>query len=143
MEILINNLQDKLEVDQKLESLIRKIVKKVLLEDCEQDKEVSIALVDNKYIKELNHRYRDKNEATDVLSFPQEDELLLGDVIISLERAAQQATEYNHAVQREVGFLVVHGMLHLLGHDHYQPDEKESMRKKEEAILAELGLTRE
>ncbi|WP_408954863.1 rRNA maturation RNase YbeY [Natroniella sp. ANB-PHB2] len=143
MEILINNLQDKLELDQRLESLIREVVKKVLVENCEQDKEVSIALVDNKNIKELNHRYRDKNEATDVLSFPQEDNLLLGDVIISLERAAQQAAEYNHSLHREVGFLVVHGMLHLLGYNHYQPNDKEIMREKEETILAKLGLTRE
>ncbi|MCK8815929.1 rRNA maturation RNase YbeY [Natroniella sulfidigena] len=143
MEILINNLQDKLEVEKKLERLIRKVVKKVLLEKNERNKEVSIALVDNKYIQELNHRYRDQNKATDVLSFPQEDELLLGDIIISLERAAQQATEYNHSLQREVGFLTVHGMLHLLGYNHYQAAEKKIMRTKEEEILAGLGLTRE
>ena len=89
------------------------------------------------------HRYRGKDQPTDVLSFPQDDNLLLGDIIISLETAQRQAEEYNHSFAREVGFLTVHGMLHLLGYDHYGEEERVIMRKKEEEILVELGLNRD
>ena len=141
MEILINNLQEELEITDEITDLIKKISRKVLaVEDI--DKEVSIALVDNQYIKELNDKYRSKNEATDVLSFPQDDQDLLGDVIISVPRAKEQAKEYNHSLAREVGFLTVHGMLHLNGYDHHQPQKKKVMRAKEEEILAEFNLQR-
>ncbi|WP_027338657.1 rRNA maturation RNase YbeY [Halonatronum saccharophilum] len=142
MTVLVNNLQDNLEVDEVLIKTIEDIVAKVLDMEEVGEKEVSIALVDDAYIQGLNHRYRGKDRATDVLSFPQDDNFLLGDIIISLETAQRQAEEYNHSFFREIGFLTVHGMLHLLGYDHYEEDERKIMRKKEEEILVELNLTR-
>ncbi|MFO7820034.1 MAG: rRNA maturation RNase YbeY [Halanaerobacter sp.] len=141
MAVLINNLQEE-EITAEMKDLIKKVSQKVL-ESEEVDKEVSVALVDNEYIKELNNKYRSKDEATDVLSFPQEDKDLLGDIIISIPRAKEQAEEYNHSLAREIGFLTVHGMFHLIGYDHHQQAEKEEMRAKEEEVLAQFDLTRE
>ncbi|WP_018247790.1 rRNA maturation RNase YbeY [Orenia marismortui] len=143
MTVLINNLQDNLEVNDQVSEVIEKVVKKVLDYEDQEEKEVSIALVDDKYIHGLNHRYRGKDQPTDVLSFPQEDNYLLGDIIISLETAQRQAEEYNHSFIREIGFLTVHGMLHLLGYDHYEEESRKIMREKEEEILVELDLTRD
>jgi len=143
MSVLINNLQDNLEVEQKVTDIIEQVVDVVLKKEVDSDKEVSVALVDDSYIHGLNHRYRGKDQPTDVLSFPQDDKFLLGDIIISLETAQRQAEEYNHSFAREVGFLTVHGMLHLLGYDHYDGEERRIMRKKEEEILVELGLSRD
>ncbi|PRX28339.1 putative rRNA maturation factor [Orenia metallireducens] len=143
MAVLINNLQDNLEVEEEIVDVIEQVVSVVLKREADLAKEVSIALVDDSYIHGLNHRYRGKDQPTDVLSFPQDDNLLLGDIIISLETAQRQAEEYNHSFAREVGFLTVHGMLHLLGYDHYGEEERVIMRKKEEEILVELGLNRD
>ena len=142
MEVLINNLQEQAAIDEEIKKLIKKVSHKVLTVEG-IDKEVSIALVDNQYIKDLNDKYRNKNEATDVLSFPQDDEELLGDIIISIPRAKEQAEEYNHSLAREIGFLTVHGMLHLSGYDHHQPQQKEKMRAQEEKILNHFNLTRD
>ncbi|SDC74057.1 MULTISPECIES: rRNA maturation RNase YbeY [unclassified Candidatus Frackibacter] len=142
MEILINNLQEEIEVTTKIEKLIKKVINETAKLEGIDAKEVSVALVTNEYIKELNAKYRDKDEPTDVLSFPLDEELL-GDIIISLERAQKQANEYNHSLEREVGFLTVHGMLHLLGHDHYQEEERKVMRSKEKEVLKKLNLNRE
>ena len=142
MKILINNLQEQSEIDEEVNELIKKVSQQVLAVE-EIDKEVSIALVDNQYIKDLNDKYRSKNEATDVLSFPQDDDKLLGDIIISIPRAKEQAQEYNHSLAREIGFLTVHGMLHLSGYDHHQPQQKEKMRAQEEKILNYFDLTRD
>ncbi len=142
MEILINNLQEEIEMTTKIEELIKKVINETAKLEGIDAKEVSVALVTNEYIKELNAKYRDKDEPTDVLSFPLDEELL-GDIIISLERAQKQANEYNHSLNREVGFLTVHGMLHLLGHDHYQEEERKVMKRKEEEVLKKLNLNRE
>ncbi|NLY30917.1 MAG: rRNA maturation RNase YbeY, partial [Firmicutes bacterium] len=121
--------------------------------------EVSILLCDNQQIQELNRDYRGKNEPTDVLSFPQEEvgageevfiqmpalsdePVLLGDVVISLEKAEEQAQAYGHSFEREVGYLLTHGLLHLLGLDHSTEDERLQMREKEEEVLTELELMR-
>ncbi|AGB41797.1 metalloprotein, YbeY/UPF0054 family [Halobacteroides halobius DSM 5150] len=143
MTVLINNLQQDSEIDRETLNLIEQVINQVLTTEVKEDKEVSVAIVNDQYIKELNNKFRDKNETTDVLSFPQNDEQLLGDIIISLETATRQAIEYNHSVAREVGFLTVHSMLHLLGYNHKQKAEKIIMRQKEEEILTQLGLTRE
>ncbi|OCL25215.1 rRNA maturation RNase YbeY [Orenia metallireducens] len=143
MAVLINNLQDNLEVEEDIIDVIEQVVNVVLKRESDLAKEVSVALVDDNYIHGLNHRYRGKDQPTDVLSFPQDDNLLLGDIIISLETAQRQAEEYNHSFAREIGFLTVHGMLHLLGYDHYGKEERIIMRKKEEEILVELGLSRD
>ena len=110
--------------------------------------------MDNNRIHELNKEYRDKDSATDVLSFPlgengeydiDEDNgcKLLGDIVISMERAMEQAELYGHSLQREVAYLTVHSMLHLLGYDHEAGGlEAVRMREKEEAVLIQLGLPR-
>ncbi|MCG0274752.1 MAG: rRNA maturation RNase YbeY [Thermosediminibacteraceae bacterium] len=154
---MINNLQSKIDVDQKLEELIRRTVELALnLEGVSGDAEVSVALVDNDYIHELNKTYRGKDMPTDVLSFPMHDigsksdfesneevERLLGDIVISLEKAKEQARAYGHSFEREIAYLVVHGVLHLLGYDHETEEERKVMREKEEKTLQAFGLTRE
>ncbi|MGM0369687.1 MAG: rRNA maturation RNase YbeY [Bacillota bacterium] len=142
MAILINDLQDELTITSEINDLIRTVSQEVLNRE-EIDKEVSIALVDNQHIAKLNQKFRSKDEVTDVLSFPQEDEELLGDIIISIPRAQDQAEEYNHSLAREIGFLIVHGMLHLNGYDHHNPTQKKVMRQLEEEILTQLNLTRD
>lgn len=156
-EVVINNMQHRIDVDDRLEELIRKSVEMALnLEGVRSDLEVSVALVDNDYIRELNKTYRGKDAPTDVLSFPMlepgevddvpsegEVEQLLGDIVISLEKAEEQAKSYGHSFEREVAFLVVHGVLHLLGYDHEIEEERKIMRQKEEEVLKALGLTRE
>lgn len=126
----------------------------------EPQAEVSVVLADDEYIRQLNSQYRGKNVATDVLSFamnehcagehepdiaeaPGDIEILLGDIIISLETAARQAEEYGHSLERELAYLTVHGMLHLLGYDHEDEEERLEMRKEEEYVLSLLGITRE
>ena len=116
--------------------------------------EISVTFVDNRRIQELNKQYRDKDAATDVLSFPMgengeydidEDNgcKILGDIVISMERAMEQAELYGHSLQREVAYLTVHSMLHLLGYDHEASGlEAVHMREKEEAVLIKLGLPR-
>lgn len=122
------------------------------------DVEISVLLVDNETIRTLNRDYRDKDAATDVLSFPMEEDLsdetapqiiggpterMLGDLVISVERAVEQAAEYGHAVERELAFLTVHGLLHLLGYDHERgPDAEAEMQAEEKRILSILGIGR-
>lgn len=117
------------------------------------DVEVSITFVDNETIHELNREHRDVDRPTDVLSFsqlegeelpamPEGEPILLGDIVVSLERCAEQAADYGHSYDRELGFLVAHGMLHLLGFDHQTPEDEAAMMAKTEEILGELGLTR-
>ena len=115
--------------------------------------EVSITLTDDKHIQKLNKKFRGKDTATDVLSFAfresDEPEIfgaeieVLGDVIISLERAKAQATEYGHSFLREVIFLEVHGLLHLLGYDHMKEDERQEMESEQRFIMKKLEINRE
>ncbi len=116
--------------------------------------EVSIVLCDDPYIHALNRDYRGKDQPTDVLSFALNEgeaeqiidgpaENLLGDIIISLDTAACQAEEYGHSLEREIAYLTVHGMLHLLGYDHEEEADKCEMRTEEEHILELLGIKRE
>jgi probable rRNA maturation factor len=113
------------------------------------DAEVSVLLTDDAGIAALNAQYRGRPEPTDVLSFAQREgegadpaDPVLGDIVISVERAARQAEEYGHSLAREVAFLAVHGLLHLLGYDHETPADEAEMMRETEAILAPLGLTR-
>ncbi|NLZ53751.1 MAG: rRNA maturation RNase YbeY [Thermoanaerobacteraceae bacterium] len=153
--VIISDMQDKIDVTQELKALIIKAANTALyVERVSKNVEVSIALVDDNYIQKLNNQYRHLEAPTDVLSFAmretahEEDSLnfseeeLLGDVVISLQRAKMQAAEYGHSFEREVGFLVVHGILHLLGYDHELDEEKTVMRQKEEEILKIMDLTR-
>ena len=117
--------------------------------------EVSVTLVDNEGIRELNREHRDIDRETDVLSFPlgdddgyeidpDNDAIMLGDIVISLEKAAQQAEEYGHSYRREVAFLITHSLFHLLGYDHVNSEEEEKiMFGKQEKVLDKLGITRE
>ena len=115
-----------------------------------EDAELSLLLTDDETVHELNRTYRGVDKTTDVLSFSQREgenpdlwDSLLGDVIISVEQAQRQAVEYGHSMAREVGFLTVHGVLHLLGWDHEDPEDERRMMSKTEDILAAVGLTRE
>ncbi|MBS3947701.1 MAG: rRNA maturation RNase YbeY [Dethiobacter sp.] len=112
--------------------------------------EVSVMFCDDEAIHALNKKWRDVDAATDVLSFPLLDdaedwheapevEVLLGDIVISLERAAEQAKRYGHSQEREVLYLFTHGMLHLLGFDHLEEDERQEMRRREEELMHAAG----
>lgn len=155
--MIISNIQDNIVITQSLEELIIKVANITLSEEnVTGNVELSIVLVDDNYIRELNRQYRSLDTPTDVLSFAMretcfeetiecfefQEEELLGDVVVSLERAEKQAIEYGHSFEREVGFLVVHGVLHLLGYDHEVDNEKAVMRFKEEKILEIIDLIR-
>lgn len=115
--------------------------------------EVSLMLVDDQRIHALNLEYRGVDRPTDVLSFALQEEMdeepdfefedeMLGDIVISVERAREQAEEYGHSFEREIVYLAVHGTLHLLGYDHEEEDDKLKMRNKEEEVMTKLGLER-
>lgn len=116
--------------------------------------EVAVTIVDNEKIHRLNREYRGIDRPTDVLSFPlwepdeewvideEEEEVMLGDIVISLPKAKEQAAEYGHTLARELGFLAVHGFLHLLGYDHETEQEEKEMFSRQEEILSRIGLQR-
>ena len=117
----------------------------------EERAEISLTLVSLEEIRELNRDYRDVDKETDVLSFPQfecvEDmpefgELCLGDVVICLDKVEEQAKEFGHSFERELIYLFVHSLLHLLGYDHMEEEEKQEMRQREEAVMAAIDLNR-
>ena len=154
--IYFNNDQDKFPVTYKLKMLLRRAVDATLAyEQYGNPCEVSITLTDNEKIHALNKQYREVDKPTDVLSFPlvdfegegcepalDEPMVSLGDIVISLEKAADQAEEFGHSLDREVAFLCVHSMLHLLGYDHeLGEDEDADMRRRQRAIMDMLGLT--
>ena len=159
MDISFLNEQDKFDITDKLKELITLAAKTVLdYMGFDRDAEISVMFTDNEGIRVLNAQHRGIDRATDVLSFPMleydddgemfddpgdiEDELCLGDIVISLERAAEQAEEYGHSFEREVGFLTVHSMLHLLGYDHMTEEEEKEMFGFQKEILTEMGLER-
>jgi len=127
-----------------LEKLLRKAVKLTLMRmRANMEAEVSLVLTDDEGIQKLNKQYRGLDRPTDVLSFAQEDSKLLGDIVISQERAGEQAGRYGHSIEREMAFLTVHGMLHLLGLDHETAEERARMEMIQKQILAVMGLKRE
>ena len=151
------------------ESLLIKVVEEALRqEQCPYECEVNVRLTENEGIRRLNQEFRDLDVPTDVLSFPMVEyevpadfsqldspeaqvmyfnldtkELLLGDIVISLERAREQSEEYGHSLERELAFLTAHSMLHLMGFDHMEDGEREVMEGKQENILQNLGITRD
>ena len=154
-KVLITNQQKKVKIPSGLRILIRRSCNAVLeFEGFEQPAEISVTFVDNAEIQTLNAQYRGKDMPTDVLSFPLGEDgkydvdqdtgaCLLGDIVISMEKAMEQAELYGHPLQREVAFLTVHSMLHLLGYDHEQGGlAAVKMRETEEAVLIQLGLPR-
>lgn len=142
-KIRIRNEQKILPFSFSVRRTIKKSIKAAVKEMDGGNCEVSVLIVDNAVIKELNKQWRDIDRETDVLSFPMEDDSpLLGDVVLSLEKAYEQAKEYGHSTAREIGFLTVHSMLHLYGYDHMEEDERTEMRRMEEKILKSIGLIR-
>lgn len=157
------------ELEFSYEELLQKVVEEAIrYEKCPYECEVNITLTDNQGIRVMNQEFRGLDIPTDVLSFPMVDyeeagdfshlesadaknmyfnleskELLLGDIVISTERAREQAKEYGHSLEREIAFLTAHSMLHLMGYDHMEDDERVIMEEKQEEILQGLGITRE
>lgn len=126
------------------------------VEGIEPGSELSVTFITNDEIQEVNREYRGKDTPTDVISFAMEElgegemdikivgaPRLLGDILISVERAIEQASDYGHSNERELGFLAIHGFLHLLGYDHLDKEEEIEMNKKQEEILQSFGLRRE
>lgn len=145
LDILIDNRQDRVELDEDIIPLIEEAIEAVLrLEGKSLDYEISISFVNNEEIRELNRLYRNVDRETDVLSFPMEEGLvqtnMLGDIVISLEKALEQSVEYGHSLKREVIYLIVHSMLHLLGYDHMTEEEKRAMREREKEIMKRLNI---
>lgn len=162
IELFVENNQNNIEITEEIIETAKKACAETLrYEDCDFDAQISLTFVDNEEIRRLNKEFRQKDAATDVLSFPMlefdengdildaeydvdGEEIVLGDIVISAERALSQAEEYGHSFLREVIFLVVHSMLHLLGYDHVGSESEEMvMRKKQTEILNQLGITRE
>ena len=160
-EIILENEQDAVAIDSEITDAMKAVVLKTLeFEGCEFDAEVSITVVDEKTIRELNREQRNIDSVTDVLSFPMlyfdengditdcdyemgGDRLLLGDIVICAPRAKKQAEEFGHSFLREMAFLTVHSMLHLLGYDHVDSASDEKvMFDKQEKILELLEIKR-
>lgn len=158
------------EAEMPLEVAYRPLIEKVIeaamdYEACPYEAEVTVILTDNASIKQINLEQRRIDSSTDVLSFPMQEypapsdfskleehaedafhpetgELLLGDIVISVEKVMEQAEKYGHSIERELGFLVAHSMLHLFGYDHIEENEAKKMEKKQEEILQGIGLNR-
>lgn len=162
-EILIENQQSKIEIPSEINDVIKKAIEESLdFEECDFSAQVSVTIVDNDEIKEINKEHRGIDKPTDVLSFPmlefdeegnaidcdfdmfEDGKVLLGDIVISAERANEQAKEFGHSFRREMAFLTVHSMLHLLGYDHVDDPEGEKMMfEKQKEILDIMGIKRE
>ena len=156
LKVYVKNNQNEIKVPVGIRMLIRRCCQAVLTTESFTDNaEVSVSFVSNSEIRLLNKNYRNKDRVTDVLSFPLMEEnnvernpetgyVLLGDIVISLETAVKQASNYGHSPEREIGFLTVHSMLHLLGYDHEtSPLDERIMREKEESVLEKLGISRD
>ena len=156
IKVVITNDQKAIKIPTGIRLLVRRCCNAVLtLEGFSGSVEVSVKFVDDEQIHELNKKFRNVDSSTDVLSFPLGENgvydinhdtgaKLLGDIVISIEHAFAQAEQYNHSLQREIGFLTVHSMLHLLGYDHVEGGmEAVRMREKEEKALTLLGLKRD
>jgi probable rRNA maturation factor len=161
MKVLIENQQTKVEFTDSIDKLLLDTVNSALAQECfDMPAEVSILLVDDEKIREINKEYRDIDKSTDVLSFPivdmhegeilsdegdidmDDNMLLLGDIIISMETAVKQAAEYGHSLERELAFLTCHGVFHLIGYDHMNSEDEKKMMGKQEKLLEQMGLPR-
>ena len=166
--IYFENEQNLINIDEEFKNHILKTIDFALKEEMVNiPYEISLLFVDNEMIREINREQRSIDKATDVLSFPQlsyakdkvfkdiylnykfskvdldGENLVLGDIVLSLERSMEQSVEYGHSFLRESSYLVVHSVLHLLGYDHMDDEEKIKMRLREEEILKKLDITRE
>ena len=144
-----------IEEEDKYKKIIDKVYEACFKEEDLYDYKIyiSIILSDEKYIQEINSKYRNIDKVTDVLSFPMFEsseievaklqEEVLGDVIVCIPKVKEQAKEYGHSFERELAYMLVHGFYHLMGYDHMQEEEKKIMRAKEENILKKIGIERE
>ena len=153
VEIYYDDGIEKISEDEILETVVKTVLE---MEGVKKNVNVYITLTDNANIQVINAEHRNIDKPTDVLSFPMfereeveglkvedDQEDILGDIIVSLEKVKEQAEEYGHSFKRELAYLVTHGMLHLLGYDHMIEEEKVVMRKREEEILGALEITRD
>lgn len=160
--IEFDNRQNIIEFNDEIKNLIEKSINKALeYENFTKPYEISVVLTDNNGIKEINREFRGIDKETDVLSFPMLDikhneknnidfedfnmetgEVVLGDIVLSLQKAQSQSIEYGHSIEREIAFLTVHSVLHLLGYDHEEDSDRIIMREREEKILDNLGIIR-
>lgn len=165
MILEIENVQEEIPYNDEMRKILETCAEKTLkIERFNSLVEISVTLMNNKQIRQLNKEYRGIDQETDVLSFPMIDfqgeqgewdmealrndidpenqAVILGDIVISMEKASRQAEEYGHSFSRELGFLMVHSMMHLLGYDHEDEEDAKIMREHEEAVLSGLNLTR-
>ena len=148
MEIYYDDRQDDIKISEEIKALIEKSVSAVLkVEELDENVEVSVSFVGDEEIRELNRDYRGVDKSTDVLSFPIDDEFILdnrilGDVIINTRRVMEQAEELGHSNEREFSYLTVHSILHLLGYDHMEDEDKRQMREREKLAMKELSIYR-
>lgn len=150
MNLLIsNNTSEELDLDLITEKAQKTISEVLRVEKIEENAEVSLSIVDKGQIHILNRDYRDVDRPTDVLSFPMDEEgfdqdgnpiLLLGDIVICLDVAKEQAEDFGHSLEREIMYLICHSTLHLLGYDHIEEDDKIEMRAKEKEVMKNLGV---
>lgn len=143
---IINELPYEIPELSELEKYVNYLVKKLSLEKCE----FNIIFIDNNQIHQINKEYRNVDRPTDVISFAMEDNMditykdfrLLGDIYISIEKCYEQALDYGHSRQREISFLTTHGILHLLGYDHMEPDDEQEMFTLQKELLNDYGITK-
>lgn len=153
MQVVLNYSEESLRAGREdwEEVLLRSLAQAADVHAIDPEAELGVTLCDNAYIHELNRDYRQIDRPTDVLSFAlnegEEDgpeaDLLLGDIVISVDKVREQAAEFGHSEERELAYLAVHGFLHIIGYDHMEPEDKAEMRAAEEEILGALGITRE
>lgn len=163
LNIEYENIENKLDIDYK--EIIKNTINEVIeYEGCPYETEINVILTDNENIQEINNEFRNINKPTDVLSFPmieynkpsdfsklekendcfnpETGELVLGDIVISIDKVYEQAKNYGHTIVRELAFLVAHSMLHLFGYDHIDEQERIVMENKQREILNNIGITR-
>ncbi|MGN0957332.1 MAG: rRNA maturation RNase YbeY [Selenomonas bovis] len=153
MKVIISNYPEELSFPAEIEENVRAAAEKVGELYGVENGEVSVTLTNNDYIHQLNRKYRQIDRPTDVLSFAlnesEEPDIengpdinVLGDIILSVERAEEQAADYGHSLRREIAFLTVHGMLHLLGYDHMEEADRLEMEKEQRYVMEQLGISR-
>ena len=148
MNLLFDDRQSDIEITNDIIEIVKKSISEVLKEENLDDNvQVSISFVGDEEIQELNRDFRGVDSSTDVLSFPMDDEFkieetILGDVIINTKRVVEQAKEFGHSNTRELSYLTVHSILHLLGYDHMEEEDKTIMRAKEKSIMKSLEIYR-
>lgn len=154
MEVLVSNFPETLVFPEEISAVVKLTAEKVGEMYGVSTGEVSVTLTDDAYIQTLNRQYRQMDRPTDVLSFALNEGVepeiaggpdinVLGDIVLSVERAKAQAAEYGHSLRREIAFLTVHGMLHLLGYDHIEEAERQKMEQEQKMVMEALGISRD